>query len=260
MSTTPILIGAISGLTRQAGDTIRMSADGIVEAMVSYKCPSSIYVANLPAPLQAHPDFASLLLFEFSGVREDGEIYRFDYIYKGVFGSENLFALMQENVTVNTTQEPIETLYKFAYPFDSPPVSTAQLAVIQQAMENNIQDITTMSSTAAPFVAGSPAWTLWKLKRMGVESYLRPGVTAQLRFVAAASSGAPISGDYLNKVGTTDHVTTAWGHARSIPATAGSRTWLFSGVSWTLMGNALTVTEDHMLSGPTAWIPYIYTP
>lgn len=275
--TDPIHIGDTAGLIRQTGGTVRMSSDGLVEATVIYKCPSAIYVANLPTPKQPHPDFPSLLLFEFAGVEEEGAIYRLEYIYKGVFGSIDLLLLMQETFTVNTTQEPVETHYSFSQPFENPPVTAAQLAAIQAALDNNVTNIVAMTAwpanqdpnnpppTWVPITAGSAPWFLWKLKRRGIESYLRPGITAQLRYVKqATSSGSPIhlSTTYLNKVGTTDHVTDAWNAIQSIDPSAavGNRTWLLSGISWTLMGNAFTITEDHTLSGPTGWIPYLYTP
>jgi len=272
------IVGAKSAFTRQPGGTIAMQADGTVEATVGYKGPTALYRQFLPTPLMPHPDFPSLKLYEFRGEEEQGEIYSYVFTYRGVFASADLFLLMQESMTVNTTQEPLETFYKFSTPFTSQPLTAMMIAQVRAALEWNV-DITTMTGwptvadpnlpqpptwtnvtagTPGDWTTGSLAWHLWYLKQRGIESYLQVAGTAQLTFTQPDT--AVPTPDYLNRVGTLDHATTAWTRSVTVSkAVIGTRDWLFSGVSWRRAGGALVMTEDHSLSGPQGWNPALYT-
>jgi len=263
--------GKVSELIRQSDETLKQFADGTLEATIKFKCAFDKRVSFLPKVLQEHPDFPSLKLYEFGGEREPGNIWRYDCIYKGFNAGVDLWALMQEDVTVTTSQEPVETFWKFSYPWENPPVNNIVLAQIKAAIEANVTDITTLagwpkwdSESGKPIwvaiTTGTPAWELWNLLRRGVTSYRMLSISARLSYCTAATKLPPE--EFVLRVGTArDGLTntTALSKATTVPQPS-KRNYLFAGLNWTKQGGVIRYVEEHSLSGPNKWNPYLYAP
>ena len=264
-----IQVGNTTGLIRQSEETLKQFADGTLEATIRYKCVFDKRIQYLPEVLSEHPDFPSLKLYEFGGEREPGNIWRYDCIYKGFNKGTDLWALMQEDVSVSTSLEPVETFWKFSYPWATPPVTNTVLAQIKAAIDANVTDITTLSgwpkwdsdSTKPTWVSiavNSVPWQLWNLMRRGVTSYRMLSVSARLSYCGAATT-IPTE-EFILRVGTArDGLTntTALSKTTTVPKPS-VRNYLFTGLNWTKQGGVIRFTEEHTLSGPNKWNPYLY--
>lgn len=271
-------IGNVQTYERQPTGTLKLYADGSIEAVETYKGVYAKRMENLPVPLQAHPDFPSLKLYEFAGSKEEGNIYKYENIYKGVYSGIDLFTLMQTDVQMMTSNEPVETFWKFSYPYTSPPVNNILLAQIQAALDANLPDITAISAGPWPVTsngidtkpyAGAPAWTaitvnspawqLWNLRRRGADSYRMMNLTARLSYVQPTS--VPPTSDFAIQVGTVPATSTAAlvrAQASGFVPKSSVRNYLFNGLSWRVAGGVISITEEHQLSGPNQWNPYLY--
>jgi hypothetical protein len=277
----PFHVGNTTSYERQPTGTLKLFADGSVEAVETYKGVYSLRLANLPIPLASHPDFPSLKLYEFAGSKEEGEIYKYENIYKGVYAGINLLDLMQTDVQVMTSNEPVETFWKFSYPVGSPPtppVTNVLLAQVQAALDANLPDITAISAGAWPkttngvdtkpydgapnwvaITSGSPAYELWNLRRRGIDSYRMMNLTARLSYVQPTTT--PPTAEFAIQVGTVPASnTTALQKAITLGyvPTPSVRNFLFNGLNWKVAGGAITITEEHQMSGPNKWQPYLY--
>lgn len=233
-----IIIGNQRQLILQPDQTVSQAPDGSGEGRLSYKCPW-VYVATyIPTPLQPHPLFPSLLLYEFTTAREMGDIARFDLIYRGVLADDpTLLAQYESNKAV--TAEPIETHPLFAYPPSAPPVTPTQLVAINLALQNN----TAYSGT------GGADTLLYNKKLRGIDSYYRVGTTFRKSYVATdLSTVSDISGvGYI----TTDMDSNA-------PTLATGQNWLWTGLSWRKAAGVVSIVEDFQASGLGAWDPDLY--
>ena len=251
---------------RQPTGTLKLYADGSCEATETFTGTWEKRLSNLPVALQPHPDFPTLKLYEFVGAKEPGNIYRYECIYKGILPDTDLVALMQEECSVTTSQEPVETFWKFAYPWSGPPVTTTFLANIQTALETNVSDITTIFPAIAPEApdGGDQAYNLWLLRRKGIDSYLAMRLNAKLSYVQSVEDFANQKYNTPFYVGLVTHITpdSRLGKAKTIPNNPGSfttRNYLFSGLSWRLQGGVVSVVEEYSLSGGNGkWQPYLY--
>lgn len=240
-------IGQQSVLILQPDQSLSMAPDGSGEAKLSYKCTWDKVAKYIPTPLQSHPDFPSLLLYEFTTVREPGNIGRFDCIYRGVIAS-NPMSLMQEEASMTTSSEPLESHPRYAGYRDangnlpaSPPVTADEIAKIQQALDIN--------STTTPAV-GARAQELYMKKRYGMDSYLRVGTTYKSNF---CQSTAPTSSDYaeVGKKWTAGAVKGTFKNA-PIPNST-TEGYLQTEFSWRKMGGAFFITVGLQMSGPSGW-------
>ncbi len=256
MATGPILQGNTTTYERQPTGTLKLFADGSVEAVETYKGDYAKRLPNLPIPLQEHPDFPSLKLYEFAGAKEEGNIYRYENIYKGVYGGIDLLTLMQTDVQMMTSNEPVETFWKFSYPYSAPPVTNSLMANVQSALDANVSNIT---SIFPAITSGTPAYELWQLRRRGIEAYRMMNLTARLSYVQATSH--PPTAAFAIQVGTVPTApTTALQRALDsgyVP-TPTIRNYLFNGLSWRVAGGVISINEEHQLSGPNQWNPYLY--
>jgi len=184
------------------------------------------------------PNFPSLLCYESDVDREPGGILRITSIYKGVFAT-NPNQLAQHESQRTLTEAPIETHPKFALPRDNPPVSSAKLAAIELALQNN----TGPGKDWEPIVK-----MLFEKKRRGLDSYLKPGAIYKKTYVQREIPG---SSD-LNKVGK---IVTPGSPAPSPPS---GWDYLMMGLSWTKQAGVVTVSEEYQLSGPGGWDPDLY--
>ena len=243
---------------RQPTGTLKLYADGSVEAVETFKGVYSKRLANLPTPLQPHPDFPSLKLYEFAGAKEEGEIYRYENIYKGVYAGIDLFTLMQTDVQMMTSNEPVESFYKFSYPYSAPPVTNTLMSQIQAALDANVADITAVYPA---ITSSTPAWQLWNLRRRGIDAYRMMNLTARLSYVQPTSN--PPTAAFAIQVGTVPaSKTTALTRAQAagyVP-TSTVRNYLFNGLNWKVAGGVISITEEHQLSGPNQWNSYLYAP
>lgn len=256
MASGVIQVGNKQTYERQPTGTLKLYADGSVEAVETFKGVYEKRLENLPVPLQPHPDFPSLQLYEFAGAKEEGNIYRYENIYKGVYAGIDLFTLMQTDVQMMTSTEPVETFWKFSYPFTSPPVTNSLLANIQAALDANVADITAVYPA---ITSSTPAWQLWNLRRRGIDAYRMMNLTARLSYVQPTST--PPTAAFAIQVGTVPaSSTTALARAQAkdyVPKTT-IRNFLFNGLSWRVAGGVISITEEHQLSGPNQWNPYLY--
>lgn len=258
-------IGNRQTYERQPTGTLKLYADGSCEATETFTGVWEKRLENLPVALQPHPDFPTLKLYEFLGAREPGNIYHYDCVYKGILPNTDLVALMQEEVSVTTSQDPIETFWKFSYPWNSPPVTTTFLSQIQAALDANVADITAVYPAIAPEApdGGDEAYNLWLLRRKGIDSYLALRLTAKLTFVQALADFQPyLDPFYVGLARDPISANTPLANAKTVPnKNLGNRNYLFSSMSWRLQGGVVSIAHEYTLSGGSGkWQPYIYGP
>lgn len=245
-------IGKQNVLILQPDQSVSMAPDGSGEGRLSYKCTWDKVSKYVPVPLQPHPDFPALLLYEFNTVREPGDIGRFDCIYRGVLAPDTL-ALKQEEVTMSTSAEPIESHPRYAgvrdkdghWP-DPQPVSTSDLAAINLALQNNALNFTSTNALAVE---------LFGKKIRGIDSYLRVGTTYRANYVL---SNPPTADDYasVGKIPTNEYVAKFSANA-PVPPTGSN--YLYTDLSWRKAGGAFYISIGLQLSGTGGW-DTIYKP
>ena len=266
-------IGNRTTYERQPTGTLKLYVDGSSEATETFSGVWEKRLENLPVALQPHPDYPTLRLCEFIGAKEPGNIYRYECVYKGILPKTDVWALMQEEVTLMSSQEPLETFYKFSYPYTSPPVTNTLLANIQSALDANVPDITAVYPA---ITSSTPAWQLWNLRRRGIDSVKVPQMSVKLSYVADPYSEGWLTevflllSRYVGVIAKSDYEdSVAINRARTVPrpiqfegadGTGGDfpRDYLFNGITWRLQGGLLSVSEDYLLSGPSGWNPYLY--
>jgi hypothetical protein len=234
-----IIIGNQRQLILQPDQTVSQAPDGSGEGRLSYKCPWAYVATYIPTPLQSHPLFPALLLYEFTTAREVGDIARFDLIYRGVL-SDDPMALAQYETNKAVTAEPIETHPLFAYPPGSPPVTPAMLTAINLALQNN-----------APYTgsgSGGADVLLYKKKLRGIDSYYRVGTTFRKSYV---SSYPPSDTSDVGLISDPDD-----SHA---PGLSENQNWIQSGLSWRLAAGVCSIVEDYQASGLGQWDTDLYT-
>ena len=236
-----VILRGNTSLQLQSDQTVKQFADGSGEAHLSYKCPWDQLSTFLPTPLQPHPVFDSLLLYEFEIAKEPGEIGRYDCTFKGVLAEEPEL-LAQYDVSITTSSEPIETNPKFAFPPASPPVSPADLRKINQALENN-------SQTSPAIDPAGAAFQLYLRKLRGIDSYLRVGTVFRKSFVAVN----PPVGQY-SAVGVIVDIADD-----NAPVAPKGQNYIATGVIWRKQAGVVYVTEEATLSGLGGWDEYLYT-
>lgn len=271
-----LLRGNTQTYERQPTGTLKLYPDGSCEATETFRGTYAKRLENLPVALQPHPDFPTLKLFEFLGSKEPGEIYQYACVYKGILPDTDVWALMQEDVTLMSAQEPVETFWRFSYPWNDPPVTTTLLSQVQAAIDANVADITAVYPNIDPEgdASGKAAYNLWLLRRRGIDSVKVPQLSVRLSYVADASLGSwyltvrRLISLYVGTIALdSDGTYLAINRARSVPTPGNfefgsdedrKRNYLLNGVSWRLQGNLLNVSEDYLLSGRSGWVPYLY--
>jgi len=225
------------------GDDVKQGPDGSGEATLTFKRSSdSFTLASLPNPLSEHPKYSALRLYEAQAKREPGNIMVVTCTYRGVIVG-NRFTFAQQEFNVATSAEPIETHPIFSNPVENPPVTPTELATIQRFLDNNTVPVYTIASTGAT-AAGV---MLYNKKRRGIDSYLSIGGTYKLSYIQEN-----IPTDY-SPVG---NIIIAPPLA---PIPPGSRTYLYSGLSWRKQGGVVSVNEEYTMSGPTGWDKDLYS-
>jgi len=233
-----IIIGNQRQLILQPDQTVSQAPDGSGEGRLSYKCPWNYVATYVPTPLQSHPLFPNLLLYEFTTAREVGDIARFDLIYRGVL-ADDPSVLAQYEAAKAVTSEPIETHPLFAYPPSSPPVTPTQLVAINLALQNN----TSYSGT------GGADTLLYNKKLRGIDSYYRVGTTFRKSYVDFPDS-LPLD---ASNVGYVTDISDPYA-----PTLAPGQNWLQTGLSWRLAAGAVFVVEDYQASGLGQWDVDLY--
>jgi hypothetical protein len=215
------------------GDDVKQGPDGSGEATLTFKRSSdSFTLASLPNPLSQHPKYPALRLYEAQAKREPGNIMVVTCTYRGVIVG-NKFTFSQQEFTVNTSSEPIETHPRFSSPVAAPPVSPTEIATIQKFMDNNnvpVYAIDVFGSTKEGVL-------LYNKKRRGTDSYLSVGGTYKLTYIQA-----DVPSEY-NSIGK---ITIAPPLA---PIPPGKRNYLYTGLSWRKQGGVVTVNEEYTMSG-----------
>ena len=233
-----IKIGNVTGAIYQSERPLHLNPDGSAQASLTYKCSDSASVAVVPAYLTPHPYLPELKCYESDLDQEPGGIIRITSIYKGVLAS-NPEELAQHEYNRTTTEAPIETHPLFAVPYSSPPVTPAQLAAIELALQN--------AQPPASSVTGA-ALTLYNKKRRGIESYLKPGGIYKKTYVSSDYPGS----DLMNQVGK---IATPPSPAPTAPS---GQNYLCIGVTWVKQAGVVTISEEYQLSGPGGWDPDLY--
>lgn len=224
------------------GDDVKQGPDGSGEAVLTFKRSATGFtLASLPNPLSEHPKYSALRLYEAQAKREPGDVMVVTCTYRGVIVG-NKYTFSQQEFTVNTSSEPIETHPSFSQPVAAPPVSATELATIQRFLDNNTVPVYTKA------IAGSTdaGVMLYNKKRRGIDSYLSVGGTYKLSYIQAdipsdySQVGAIIVGPPL------------------APIPPGQRTYLYTGLSWRKQGGVVSVNEEYTMSGFEGWDQDIY--
>ena len=237
-----IQIGSFSANYQPDGDDVKQGPDGSGEATLTYKTTTAGFtLASLPNPLSPHPAYSQLKLYEAQAKREPGNVMAVTCTYRGVIVG-NKFTFSQQEFTVNTSSEPIETHPLFSEPIANPPVSPTELATIQKFLDNNTVPVYTKAVTNAT----DAGVMLYNKKRRGIDSYLNVGGTYKLSYIQA-----DIPSEY-----------TAIGKITIAPPLApippGSRTYLYTGLSWRKQGGVVSVNEEYTMSGFNGWDTDLY--
>jgi hypothetical protein len=237
-----IQIGTFTAQYQPDGDDVRQGPDGSGEAVLTYKVTSAGFtLSSIPNPLSPHPAYPALKLYEAQAKREPGNVMAVTCTYRGVIVG-NKYTYSQQEFSVNTSADPVETHPSFAFPANNPPVSPTELATIQKYLDNNTVPVYTIA------VAGATAAgvTLYKKKRRGIDSYLNIGGIYKLTYIQ-------------------DDIPSAYGGVGKItispplgPIPPGNRNYLYSGLSWRKQGGVVTVNEEYTMSGLGGWDPDLY--
>jgi len=233
-----IKIGNVTGAIYQAERPLHLNPDGSAQTSLTYKCASESEFAVIPAYLTPHPFLPALKCYESDLDVELGGIYRITSIYKGVL-ADNPHLLAQTEFGRTTCEAPIETHPSFAVPYDSPPVTPAELEAINLALQNAQAPATALGTAAA---------LLYKKKLRGIESFLKPGGVYKRSYV---STDYP-SGALMNNVGK---ISSPGGDAPTAPT---GQNYLCVGISWSKQAGVVTIMEEYQLSGIGGWDPDLY--
>jgi hypothetical protein len=239
-----IQIGDTTHTIEQVENPVTLAPDGSGSGVVSWRGKYSVIAGSLPVPLSSHPTYSTLLMYEYVVTREPGDMGRIDATYRGVL-AEYPLDFIQEDVSVATSAEPIETHPLFAYPPTAPPVTVTQINLVQKALANNVTPDPTL------IVPASAADSYYQRKRRGYDSYLRRGTTYRQNYCATA---APTDYTHVGYIQTPTDTTSA------PPPPAGSpQNYICTGISWRRMGGVYYVTKEWQLSGPGGWDTFLYT-
>jgi len=235
-----IQIGNLSANYQPDGDNVRQDAMGAGEASLTYKVTAiGFTLSQIPKPLSPHPVYTSLKLFEASAAREAGEWMAVTCTYRGVIIANPLI-YMQEQFTVSTSSEPVETHPKFAIPFAAPPVSPAELSMVNKYMENNlIYTIAVAGATAAGVL-------LFQKKRRGIESFLRVGGVYRQSYI---QSTIPSNYTGIGKIAKVPK-------APKLPV---NMNYLWTAFNWRKAGGVVSIEREYTMSGPGGWDLDLYT-
>lgn len=238
-----IRIGNLTGAIYQASRPVRMSADGSGDATLTYKCASESSVITLPAYLTPHPFIPQLKCYEASLDRENGGVYVITATFKGVL-APNPGALAQYDFSRTTSEAPIETHPLFSFPFDNPPVTTREMALIEKSLAASLPFLPVI----VPFAANPKADLLFAKKRRGIDSYLKIGSVFKKTYISETIPTTAL----MSKVG---QIVSAPSPAPNPPD---NQDYLLSGVSWNKQAGVVRITEEYMLSGIGGWDPDLY--
>ena len=237
-----IQIGNFSANYQPDGDDVKQGPDGSGEATLTYKTTTAGFtLASLPNPLSPHPAYSQLKLYEAQAKREPGNVMAVTCTYRGVIVG-NKFTFSQQEFTVNTSSEPIETHPLFSEPIANPPVSPTELATIQKFLDNNTVPVYTKDVTNAT----DAGVMLYNKKRRGIDSYLSIGGTYKLSYIQA---DIPSEYTAIGKIAIAPPLA---------PIPPGSRTYLYTGLSWRKQGGVVSVNEEYTMSGFNGWDTDLY--
>ena len=238
---SPLIASSIPGaIIEQVENPVSMAPDGSGVGVIVQRAQWAVIQNNIPVPLTPHPSFPSLLLYEFTMEREAGQLGRVTGTYRGVLAN-NPQLLMQEEASVATSAEPIETHPLFAYPPASPPVTSAQINQINQALAQNI-DI-------SGSLAGA-ALTLYKKKLRGIDSFLRRGTTYKQNYC---------SNTYPTNYGGVGYIGFPGSNAPPAPTGAASaQNYIQTALAWRRQGGVIFVSLEWQLSGLGGWDTDLY--
>ena len=219
------------------GDDVKQGPDGSGEATLTYKTTTTGFtLASLPNPLSPHPAYSQLKLYEAQAKREPGNVMAVTCTYRGVIVG-NKFTYSQQEFNVSTSAEPIET-----HPLFSKAVTPTELATIQKFLDNNTVPVYTNAVTNAT----DAGVKLYNKKRRGIDSYLSIGGTYKLSYIQEniPTDYAPIGAIIIAPT--------------LAPIPPGSRTYLYTGLSWRKQGGVVSVNEEYTMSGPAGWDEELY--
>lgn len=235
-----IQIGNVTGAIYQAERPLHLNPDGSGQQSLTYKCSGLAAAAiTIPAYLSPNPYHPSLKCYETDVDYEHGGVVKVTSIYKGVIADDPI-SLAQHDYARTTAEAPIETNPKFAIPIANPPVTPAALAIIDQALQTNQQQL--------PDGQNAQALLLFDLKRRGIESYLKPGSVYKRTYVSADIP----SGATINDVGKIK------APPSPCPAAPPDQNYLYLGCTWNKQAGVVTINEEYQLSGPGGWRTDLY--
>lgn len=235
-----IQVGNLTANYQPDGDNVRQDAMGAGEASLTYKTTAvGFSLSQIPRPLSPHPVYASLKLFEAATAREPGEWIAVTCTYRGVIVGNPLI-YMQEQFTVSTSSEPVETHPLFAFPLNNPPVSPAELSIVNKYMENNqIYTLAVAGATAAGVL-------LFQKKRRGINNFFRIGGVYRQSYIQAT-----IPSNYAG-IGKIVKVPKA-------PKLPVEMNYLWTAFNWRKAGGVVSIEREYTMSGRGGWDLDLYT-
>jgi hypothetical protein len=237
-----IQVGSFITQYQPDGDDVKQGPDGSGEAVLTFKRSATGFtLASLPNPLSEHPKYSALRLYEAQAKREPGDVMVVTCTYRGVIVG-NKYTFSQQEFTVNTSSEPIETHPTFSDPVANPPVTPTELTTLQKFLDNNTIPVYNIAITGST----KEGVLLYNKKRRGIDSYLSVGGTYKLTYIQA-----DVPSEY-NSIGK---ITIAPPLA---PIPPGNRNYLYTGLSWRKQGGVVTVNEEYTMSGFNGWDSDLY--
>jgi len=238
-----IQIGTFTAQYQPDGDDVRQGPDGSGEAVLTYKVTSAGFtLSSIPNPLSPHPAYPALKLYEAQAKREPGNVMAVTCTYRGVIVG-NKYTYSQQEFSVNTSAEPVETHPRFAFPVNNPPVSPTELATIQKFLDNNTVPVYTKAVGGAT----DAGVLLYNKKRRGIDSFLNIGGTYKLTYIQ-------------------DNIPSIYSGIGNIilspplaPVLPGDRNYLYTAINWRKQGGVVTVSEEYTMSGIAGWDPDLYS-
>ena len=124
-------------------------------------------------------------------------------------------------------------------PYNNPPVTPKDLAIIELALQNAVPPPETITGASR---------LLYDKKRRSIESFMKPGGIYKKSYASESIPGAAL----MNQVGK---IVNPGSPAPNAPT---GQNYLGIGVSWIKSAGVVTISEEYQLSGPGGWDPDIY--
>jgi hypothetical protein len=240
---------------------ITIAPDGSAEATMVYKVPWSTIPTYIPQNLNPHPTFPSLLYYDGSAEKEEGDLGTLTLRYKGIIVNDPT-VFEQVDGVISTTAEPLETAPIFTGPWgtdpDQAPVTRRDIQYVANSLASFTPVDTVVQNLGSNYVgngsaqdkSGPQAALYFTKKLRGIDSFYRIGFTWRRHYAARTVP------TYTNLVG---YIVQPPASPFAPPSPPNGQNYLFTGISWKQQGGVVLVDEEYQLSGPGGWDRDLYT-